>query len=82
MLPVVLLSALGASCVLYSIWSVLYNLYFHPLVKFPGPWWAGATSYAEAYFDIVKGGLYFKEIEAMHARYGKNISLRDELLFI
>ncbi|KAK3203875.1 hypothetical protein GRF29_106g902064 [Pseudopithomyces chartarum] len=64
-----LLGAIAAGCLLYYVGTIIYNVFFHPLAKFPGPWWAGASSYAEAYFDIVKGGRYFKKVEAMHARY-------------
>lgn len=66
-----------ASFLLYSVWRLVYNMYLHPLARFPGPWWAGATTYAEAYFDIIKGGRYFSKIEAMHARYGKLSTSRD-----
>lgn len=65
-----LLGAIAAGCLLYYVGTIIYNVFFHPLAKFPGPWWAGASSYAEAYFDIVKGGRYFKKVEAMHTRYG------------
>ena len=71
MLAITLMGALLASYLLYSVWRLVYNVYFHPLAKFPGPWWAGATSYVEAYFDIIKGGRYSAKVEAMHARYGK-----------
>ncbi|KAL5393346.1 hypothetical protein DPSP01_000169 [Paraphaeosphaeria sporulosa] len=81
---VTLASVSLVASLLYTVWRLVYNIYFHPLAKFPGPWWAGATSYAEAYFDIIKGGRYFIEIEAMHARYGPivrvtptELSIRD-----
>ncbi|KAF2447649.1 benzoate 4-monooxygenase cytochrome P450 [Karstenula rhodostoma CBS 690.94] len=82
MLAVTLAFASLVSYLLYSIWRLLYNVYFHPLAKFPGPWWAGATSYVEAYFDIAKGGRYFAEIEAMHARYGSIVRITPTELSI
>jgi len=47
-----------------------YDVFFHPLAKFPGPQWAGASYLPEMYFDIVKSGRFFKEVEKMHERYG------------
>jgi hypothetical protein len=55
----------------YSLFEVIYNVCFHPLAKFPGPWWAGASYLPELYFDVIKGGQYFKKVEEMHKRYGK-----------
>ncbi|KAL1607860.1 hypothetical protein SLS60_002798 [Paraconiothyrium brasiliense] len=75
MLAVTLIVASLVTYLLYSLWRLVYNVYFHPLAKFPGPWWAGATSYVEAYFDAVKGGRYFEKIEAMHARYAAPTSV-------
>jgi hypothetical protein len=66
-----LTGGLVTALVAYYLWRVIYNISFHPLAKFPGPWWAGASSLPEMYFDLVKGGQYFKEVEKMHARYGK-----------
>ncbi|KAJ4353268.1 uncharacterized protein N0V89_004995 [Didymosphaeria variabile] len=82
MLAVTLVVASLVTYLLYSLWRLVYNVYFHPLAKFPGPWWAGATSYAEAYFDIIKGGLYFAEVEAMHAHYGPIVRITPTELSI
>ena len=65
-----LLGALAAGCFLYFLGRIVYNVFFHPLANFPGPWWAGASSLAEAYYDIAKGGRYFKKVEDMHIHYG------------
>jgi len=59
----------------YTLVDLIYNVFFHPLAKFPGPWWAGASYLSEFYFDAIKGGLYFKEVEKMHERYGKSSHL-------
>jgi hypothetical protein len=66
---------LALAWVAYSVWEVIYNVFFHPLAKskFPGPWWAGASFLPELYFDFIKGGQYFKEVEKMHERYGNPI---------
>ncbi|OAP61369.1 hypothetical protein AYL99_03572 [Fonsecaea erecta] len=46
-----LLGSVGA--VLLSI-RLLYNLYWHPLSKYPGPWYAAATSLSVAVISVLK----------------------------
>ncbi|KAF2688865.1 cytochrome P450 [Lentithecium fluviatile CBS 122367] len=68
---------------MYELCHIIYNLVFHPLAKFPGPWWAGASDFAEMYYNVIRGGVYFKEIEKMHERYGPIVRInRDELSII
>jgi hypothetical protein len=64
-------AAFAASFVAYRLYKIIYNLYFHPLAKFPGPWWAAASYFAEFYYDIVRGGQYYKKVIQMHEEYGK-----------
>lgn len=42
--------------------KVIYRLYYAPLAGFPGPRLAAATSWYEAWYDIVKVGQYTKKI--------------------
>jgi hypothetical protein len=65
-----ILSGLAVAGVAYFAWSVVYNLYFHPLAKFPGPKLSAATKAYEFYFDVVKEGQFFNEIQRMHRVYG------------
>jgi hypothetical protein len=57
--------------ILYSIGLVVYRLFLHPVAKFPGPKLAAASFWYEFYYDVVRRGRYFKEIEKMHAQYGE-----------
>ncbi len=52
-------------------WTVVKRLFLSPIARFPGPKIAGATFWYEFYFDVVKRGRYFREIEKMHLKYGK-----------
>lgn len=56
--------------VLYSIGLLVYNLFFSPLAKFPGPKIAAATHWYEFYYDFWLNGKYIYEIEKMHQKYG------------
>lgn len=58
--------------VVYVAILAAYRLFFHPLRKFPGPKAAAATYWYEFYYDVVYkgGGQYFRELEAMHQKYG------------
>ena len=63
----------SVASVILASWlaRTIYNIYFHPLAGFPGPWWVGGSYLAEFYYDVVQGGLYFKKIEELHETYGK-----------
>ncbi|CAA9961297.1 Benzoate 4-monooxygenase cytochrome P450 [Pyrenophora teres f. maculata] len=65
-----IVAAFASTFVSYCIYKAIYNLYFHPLAKFPGPRWVAASYLAEFYYDIVRGGQYFKKIIEMHEKYG------------
>ncbi len=56
---------------LYCICKCLYNLYLHPLSKFPGPKLAAIGPLYEFYYDVVKDGTFIWEVEKMHRNYGK-----------
>lgn len=52
---------------------VIYRLYFHPLAKFPGPKLAAMSSMYEFHHNVIKDGLFFREIGRMHDNYGKSV---------
>jgi len=58
-------------CGIYFVVRCIYNLYFHPLRKIPGPRIAAMTSFYDFWYDVVKGGTYLWEIRRMHEIYGK-----------
>lgn len=64
--------------VLYFASHAIYNLYFHPLSKFPGPKLAAATKSYEFYHDVIKGGQFFYAIQRMHAEYGKGHHVEND----
>ena len=56
------------------IYTVVYNLFFHPLAKIPGPRIAAATYLYQTYYSIVGGSRYYVRIKELHEIYGKSSS--------
>lgn len=64
----------------YPVTQIIYNLYFHPLSKFPGPklW---AASRLPFIYNLLTGQLVKKERE-FHEKYGDFLRLApDEVSF-
>ncbi|OJD28891.1 cytochrome p450 [Diplodia corticola] len=74
---------LGAAALLllsYAIGTAIYNVYFHPLHKFPGPKFAAASKIPYAINRC--RGLQAKWTKAMHDKYGDVVRLApDQLSF-
>lgn len=58
----------------YLVCNTIYQLYFSPLAKFPGPKMAAATLWYEIYYDVFRWGRYYLKICEMHERYGESIA--------
>ena len=64
----------------YIVCVVIYNLYFHPLAKFPGPLLHRATRWIYLYKNI--RGTLARDMLAMHDAYGPVVRVApDELAF-
>jgi hypothetical protein len=67
----VLLSAALAALLAYVLYAVTYNVYLHPLAKFPGPPLAGATTYWKAYVECIANRSFCHFLVELHAQYGE-----------
>ncbi len=65
----VLSTCLGV-LVLWLAASALYRCFLHPLAKVPGPVLAAITPLYGFYYNALKGGLFYLEIERLHREYG------------
>ena len=59
----------------YSLVCVVYNLYFHPLSRFPGPRGAACTKWWLAYWELGRGVSLSALREQLHKQYGTFPSL-------
>lgn len=67
----VLTATLGI--VVYLAGLAVYNLYFHPLAKYPGPRWAAVTRFWMIYLEVVQGESLGTKLFDLHALYGTSI---------
>lgn len=68
------------TAILYLAYTVIYNMYFHPLSRFPGPLAHRISRFAYIY-QTIRGTLPFDMLE-MHKRYGDIVRIApDELAF-
>ncbi|OWP04082.1 cytochrome P450 monooxygenase [Marssonina coronariae] len=73
------IAALFASLYLVRfVVTVIYNLYFHPLAKFPGPA-SRAGLYASDYWKLYDGS-HPQNVKALHDKYGDIVRIRPDAL--
>lgn len=65
-LPIVIL----ASLVGYVLLKSIYRVYFHPLAKYPGPFWAKVTSLYDFYQAWSEHRAH--NLLALHREYGRS----------
>ncbi|KAH8984300.1 putative P450 monooxygenase [Lactarius hatsudake] len=71
-----------AAILAYSVWRIVYNLYFHPLSHFPGPKLAACSRLWLAYREIIKGESLSDLRVELHRQYGEIVRLTpNELHF-
>lgn len=64
----------------YTVWQCVYNAYFHPLARFPGPFWHGVSYLPRNYYT--SKGIILYHIQELHEKYGPIIRLTpNELSF-
>lgn len=61
----------GFCALVYAV-HLVYNAYFHPLARFPGPALAGMSRWYETFHDLrgPEGGQFMYQIKQMHEEYG------------
>lgn len=58
----------------------IYNAFFHPLRKYPGPFFAGVTRAYYLYWDV--GGRSHWKVKEWHEKYGDVVRIApDELSY-
>ena len=68
---------IGLAVVLF-LWlgaTTVYRLYLSPIANIPGPKLAALTGWYETYFDCIKQGRFWVEVEQMHKTYGISPSI-------
>ena len=62
--------AMLASIIVWTLAKAIYNIYFHPLAKFPGPKLAAATVWWQIWLEVIRGGSLSLKLWELHAQYG------------
>lgn len=67
-----ILKTLFLASAVYFVLSCVHSRYFHPLSKFPGPFWASVSNFWKLYIAITKES-HTRGLE-YHKKYGKSYS--------
>ncbi|KAI1496961.1 cytochrome P450 monooxygenase [Biscogniauxia marginata] len=75
-----LLIGVSAALTIYGIWRGIYNVYFHPLRRFPGPWIASVSDFFKLW--VISTKQVHTLTLAAHARYGPVVRVAPNVLSI
>jgi hypothetical protein len=64
------ISITAVGLLLYTLVRIIYNAYFHPLSRFPGPRGAACTRLWLAYMEVGKGISLSTLRAELHQKYG------------
>ncbi|KAF2237590.1 cytochrome P450 [Viridothelium virens] len=80
MIPIALLALLGTVVLYltYNVATIVYNVFFHPLRNYPGPWYT-AASRVPYLIKVIKGD-YLTWNQSLHRRYGQVVRVAPEEL--
>lgn len=76
--PSILRTYIAWAAALLCLWSLskaVYNVYFHPLSRFPGPKLAVASLWWQTYLDLWKKDSLSLKLVELHATYGNLLVL-------
>ncbi|KAF7436238.1 hypothetical protein PC9H_003067 [Pleurotus ostreatus] len=74
--------SLAGTLAVYYCAAIIWNLYFHPLRHFPGPWLAAATWWYTTWFEVFLNGGMVDHLQTLHKRYGPVVRIApNELHF-
>ncbi|KAF4226117.1 hypothetical protein CNMCM6805_005163 [Aspergillus fumigatiaffinis] len=59
-----------AGFAIHVVSYIIYNLFWHPLASFPGPFVAAVTPLYKAYIDLVAKSSLVHTLEKLHSQYG------------
>ena len=63
---------------LYFSYSVIYNIFFHPLRHYPGPWRRAASRLP--YNISIFSGNATRRVAALHEQYGDTVRIAPDTL--
>ncbi|KAK8090045.1 hypothetical protein PG997_005006 [Apiospora hydei] len=68
--------------ILYALFTAVYNVYFHPLRRFPGPLAARASNGWKLYMEVFRQESPVHLLQKLHQQYGDVVRIRpNELHF-
>lgn len=73
-----ILQVLGMAYATHWVYTIIYNLYFHPLSHFPGPRLAAASGWYLCWYEVFKGGEFVHKLSELHEKYGQYPDERRE----
>ena len=69
------ISITAVGLLFHTLSRIIYNAYFHPLSRFPGPRGAACTRLWLAYMEVGKGVSLATLRAELHEKYGTTLSL-------